>query len=79
MNNSKSNQALKIGDVVKLKSGGPTMTIHSIDKSGGWINCQWFAGDKLDKLENGYFSPDSLQLVAVEPHKKGTAKSKGNF
>ncbi len=63
MDNSKLNQKLKIGDVVKLKSGGPIMTIHFIDKSGGSINCQWFAGDKLDKLENGYFSPDSLQLV----------------
>ena len=71
MNNSKSNQELKIGDVVQLKSGGPTMTIKSIDKSGGSIHCQWFAGDKFDKLENDYFSPGSLQLV-VKSHKKGT-------
>ena len=63
MSNSESSQKLKIGDVVKLKSGGPDMTIYFIDKSGGSINCQWFAGDKLDKLENGYFSSDSLQLV----------------
>ncbi len=73
MSNSESSQKLKIGDTVQLKSGGPTMTIYFIDKSGGSINCQWFAGDKLDKLENGYFSPDSLQLVVVKPHKKGTA------
>jgi len=76
MDNSKSNQELKIGDVVQLKSGGPTMTIESIDKSGGFIHCQWFAGDKFDKLEAGYFSPDSLQLV-VKPHKEGTVK--GDF
>lgn len=63
MSNSESSQELKIGDVVKLKSGGPTMTIHSIEKSGSSINCQWFAGDKFDKLENGYFSPDSLRLA----------------
>jgi len=39
MSNSESSQELKIGDVVKLKSGGPTMTIHSIEKSGSSINC----------------------------------------
>jgi len=63
MNNSKPNKELKIGDVVQLKSGGPTMTIESIDKSGDSIHCQWFAGDKFDKLLAGYFSPDSLQLA----------------
>ena len=63
MSNSESSQKLKIGDVVELKSGSPDMTIHFINKSGDSINCQWFAGDKFDKLENGYFSPGSLKLV----------------
>ncbi|GAI53751.1 unnamed protein product, partial [marine sediment metagenome] len=40
-----------------------TMTINFIDKTGSSINCQWFAGDRLEKLESGYFSPDSLQLI----------------
>jgi len=60
MSNSESSQKLKIGDVVKLKSGGPDMTIKSIDESGTFIRCQWFVGDKV---EADYFSPDSLQLV----------------
>jgi uncharacterized protein YodC (DUF2158 family) len=65
---------MNIGDTVKLKSGGPLMTVHSIEKSGD-IYCQWFAGDE-DKVRTGFFPPDSLQLAVK---KKGTAKSKGNL
>ena len=64
MNNSKSNQELKIGDVVKLKSGGHVMTVNNIEKNGE-IYCQWFMGDKLNKLENGYFPPDSLEKQII--------------
>ena len=60
MSNSESSQKLKIGDVVELKSGGPDMTIKSIDENGDFIHCQWFSGDKV---EVGHFPPDSLQLV----------------
>lgn len=69
MNNSKSNQPLKIGDTVELKSGGPPMTITKYD-GREYFTCQWFAGEKL---EEDLFTPGSLQLV-VKPHKKGTVK-----
>ena len=75
MDNSKSNQEFKIGDTVKLKSGGPPMTVNSITEETGEIYCQWFTEDE-DKVREGYFPPDTLQLV-VEPHKKGTVT--GNF
>ena len=61
MSNSESSQKFKIGDTVQLKSGGPIMTIKSIDESG--IRCQWFAGEHFDKVESHPFPPDSLKLV----------------
>ena len=69
MNNSKSNQVLKIGDTVQLKSGGPFMTVVSCEHERDF-RCLWFTGDE-DKAREGYFPPDSLQL-AVKSHKKGT-------
>jgi uncharacterized protein YodC (DUF2158 family) len=40
---------LKAGDVVELKSGGPTMTIEWIDNRGAM--CLWFDGsDAKQKL-----------------------------
>ncbi|QKM52184.1 YodC family protein [Burkholderia glumae] len=49
---------LKISDIVKLKSGGPDMTIHEIVDSD--YECQWFAGKKL---ESGWFKSEALQRV----------------
>jgi uncharacterized protein YodC (DUF2158 family) len=34
-----------LGDVVQLKSGGPAMTITSIEDEGGFY-CIWFDGNK---------------------------------
>lgn len=50
-----------IGDIVKLKSGGPEMTVKTLptDRSENYT-CQWFAGKKL---ESGSFPPDSVELV----------------
>lgn len=55
-------EKFKIGDVVKLVSGGPKMTVS--DDPGKFtkvqVFCQWFAGAKL---ESGYFPEESLELV----------------
>jgi len=59
MDNSKSNQELKIGDKVQLKSGGPFMTIASYDGKS-YFRCLWFTADE-DKVREGYFPPDSLE------------------
>ena len=50
-----------VGDIVKLKSGGPEMTVQSLASSGDdCYYCQWFAGKKL---EQGRFPKDSIELV----------------
>ena len=51
----------KIGDIVKLKSGGPEMTVQILpDNRHSNYRCQWFAGKKL---ESGIFQEDSLEAV----------------
>ena len=54
-----------IGDIVRLKSGGPDMTVRdefvpSTSRTVDYYTCQWFAGKKL---ESGRFPPDSLEVV----------------
>ena len=65
---------LKVGEIVKLKSGGPEMTIKSLNEAYDTeeskytgevisITAQWFAGKKLDK---GTFPLDSVSTVDKE-------------
>ncbi|EGQ8176521.1 YodC family protein [Vibrio vulnificus] len=67
-----SEQAIyAVGDIVKLKSGGPDMTVKEVITKGlgsadygafsGSYRCQWFAGKKLD---NGVFPQESLLKVS---------------
>jgi uncharacterized protein YodC (DUF2158 family) len=51
-------QQFKVGDVVMLKSGGPTMTVGSI-APGGVIECLWF--DKNNEQQHAAFSPATLE------------------
>ena len=51
----------KVGDVVQLKSGGPSMTVEGYRDYDGHVICQWFAGNKL---QSGVFDPDSIGLEA---------------
>lgn len=58
----------KVGDIVRLKSGGPEMTVQeAINNMNGqetgkyW--CQWFAGKKL---ERGNFPGESIEHVSKE-------------
>lgn len=65
---SKKN-TFNVGDIVKLKSGGPEMTINSVSTNSqtgeftGVYTCQWFAGKKLDQ---GRFPEESLIPVVEE-------------
>nr|WP_279088461.1 DUF2158 domain-containing protein [Comamonas thiooxydans] len=58
-----------VGTIVKLKSGGPAMTVRNSNKHmqtkefNGTYDCQWFAGKKS---ESDRFPEDSLELVKPE-------------
>ncbi|HBO8836169.1 TPA: DUF2158 domain-containing protein [Pseudomonas aeruginosa] len=55
--------AFNVGDIVRLKSGGPDMTVQTLPEVGGRLfTCQWFAGKKL---ENGRFPGESLEAKSV--------------
>ena len=49
----------EIGDVVKLASGGPTMTVNSVTQGAGeWsCECKWFDGCECKK---DYFADKAL-------------------
>lgn len=60
----------KAGDVVQLKSGGPHMTISTIDRvyDGGELYawCDWFVQDKAPwKKEDGTFPLTSLKKAGL--------------
>jgi len=59
---------IKKGDVVRLKSGGPNMTVSSIGQKSGNVTCQWFMDDKL---ESGVFSPESLVKFSGGEQRQG--------
>lgn len=53
----------KKGQIVKLKSGGPDMTIRAVlaSEESNEYYCSWFAGKKL---EDGRFSEETIELVS---------------
>jgi uncharacterized protein YodC (DUF2158 family) len=50
----------KVGDMVKLKSGGPKMTVNSI-LANGKLMCAWFDGTNKPNKEQ--FHPDALKIA----------------
>jgi uncharacterized protein YodC (DUF2158 family) len=50
----------KVGDIVRLKSGGPDMSISSVTAgmTQNMVHCVWFAGKKN---EGAIFHPDVLE------------------
>ncbi|MEB3304956.1 MAG: DUF2158 domain-containing protein [Cyanobacteriota bacterium] len=50
--------AFKIGDVVQLKSGGPMMTITSMEEGNDIVHALWFDGTKK---ETGSFPIGAIQ------------------
>ena len=52
-------QAIVVGDVVKLRSGGPAMTVETID--GGTARVVWFDGQQQTHRESF-----PIEAVAVE-------------
>ncbi|PYE89603.1 DUF2158 domain-containing protein [Phyllobacterium leguminum] len=61
-------EEIKVGSVVRLKSGGPHMTVSSVgkptysDTMSAW--CDWFVQDKAPwKKDQGVFPLTSLTLI----------------
>lgn len=61
----------KVGDLVRIKSGGPPMTVTSVSKLSGSvsINCVWF--DSQDRKREHYF--DAVVLVLVPEASSGVS------
>lgn len=53
-----------VGDLVRLKSGGPTMTVSNPVAIRSECECQWF--DDAGKLQKGRFVPLSLEVAEDE-------------
>ena len=54
-------EIFKIGDVVRLKSGGPLMTITAEEDEKGFVHATWFdASGRRSKPEEGFFDADAL-------------------
>lgn len=61
-------QKFKSGDLVRLKSGGPVMTIEKVDfdfydKWEGTYSCSWFAGAKDNHRS---FTEQALEGAQIE-------------
>jgi uncharacterized protein YodC (DUF2158 family) len=58
------NQQFKVGDIVRLKSGSPTMTVTELKPWNGtqtaW--CAWFEAAEANK---GSWPVDSLELAGI--------------
>ena len=71
----RSPEPLKIGDLVKLKSGGPLMTVSGHNNGAindyGYIGCIWFeaGAETTTILRSDVFPPACLDVY--EPDNKG--------
>lgn len=52
---------MKVGDRVRLKSGGPVMTVAAVLR-GGRVRCVWFALSDPD-ARGGVFPASGLKMV----------------
>jgi uncharacterized protein YodC (DUF2158 family) len=64
----------KAGDVVRLKSGGPKMTISSVEAAR--IFTTWFAGDDP---KTGAFATDTLETVEKSQQSEPLRSSGGEW
>jgi uncharacterized protein YodC (DUF2158 family) len=64
---------IKSGDLVVLKSGGPTMTVDTVntdifdDNKVTGILCVWFVGDKLERVRFDHRAIEPAPLQKTSP------------
>jgi uncharacterized protein YodC (DUF2158 family) len=67
----------KSGDLVMLKSGGPTMTVDTVntdifdDSRITGVLCVWFVGEKLERVRFDHRAIESARLKRSSPGRKG--------
>jgi len=67
---------IKSGDLVVLKSGGPTMTVDTVntdifdDNKITGILCVWFVGDKLERVRFDHRAIEPAPLQRTSPAKE---------
>jgi len=58
-------EKFEIGDIVKLKSGGPEMTVNGyvieLSNTRDIVTCKWFDSDNKQQSEK--FHQDALEIV----------------
>lgn len=59
---------IKIGDIVRLKSGGPCMTVQqfkdkSINSDNNFVLCKWFDSNNISRQD--WFEVNSLSVRVV--------------
>lgn len=52
----------KLGDVVRLVTGSPKMTVVAIDNEKRLITCKWFVPPGLSETDEASFPPEALIL-----------------
>jgi uncharacterized protein YodC (DUF2158 family) len=67
---------IKSGDLVVLKSGGPVMTVDTVntdifdDNKITGILCVWFVGEKLERVRFDHRALEPARLQKNSPRKK---------
>jgi uncharacterized protein YodC (DUF2158 family) len=67
---------MRVGDVVRLRSGGPDMTVECL-RGAGLVECVWF---NEGRREGGQFLTQTLEMVTKarpEPRGRGDAEAEG--
>jgi uncharacterized protein YodC (DUF2158 family) len=65
--------AIKPGDLVVLKSGGPVMTVDTVntdifdDKKVTGVVCVWFSGEKFQRVRFDHRALEPAQLQQASP------------
>jgi uncharacterized protein YodC (DUF2158 family) len=66
---------IKSGDLVVLKSGGPTMTVDTVntdifdDNKITGVLCVWFVGEKLERVRFDHRAIERVQVQKTSPGK----------
>ncbi len=64
-------EEIKVGDVVVLKSGGPRMTVRSVEPKNGHpttIHCMWYCESKADFHKESFQDPGMLKMDDINLH-----------